>query len=238
MTRPAALYRQTILMGLAGLCALTALAVVLVGQDLRAVAFTIASYALCAGLFFRLLHRSYPHDRLGLCNHITFLRLLLTLALLAPLVGNADEWRVLMFAATALALDGLDGWFARREGLVSDFGARFDMEVDATLGLVLTLNVWAAGTLGAGVLVLGLPRYIFVAASFIWPWMARPLPESRARKTACAVQIGALIVLLLPWVSPSLALLVFFLAASLLLWSFGRDILWLYHTRSQAIAPT
>ena len=36
-----------------------------------------------------------------------------------------------------LALDGLDGWAARRQGLVSAFGARFDMEVDALLILAL-----------------------------------------------------------------------------------------------------
>jgi len=238
MSKAPSLYRQASVMGGAGLCVIAAIAVGLVGQDFSAVAMTLAAYGLCAGLFAWLLQHRYPHNRLGLCNHITFLRLVLTLALLAPLLGNPDPWRVLIVAATALALDGLDGWLARREALVSDFGARFDMEVDSALGLVLALNVWAAGTLGAAVLVLGLPRYVFVGAQWVWPWMARPLPDSRARKAACAVQIGALIVLLVPWISPGLALLVLIVAACALLWSFGRDILWLYNTRSQAIIPT
>jgi phosphatidylglycerophosphate synthase len=40
-----------------------------------------------------------------------------------------------------LALDGLDGWLARRFGLASAYGARFDMEVDGFLILVLALLV-------------------------------------------------------------------------------------------------
>lgn len=73
--------------------------------------------------------RSYPHRALGLCNLVTLLRLALMSALVAPLVsGSGAQWGVLMVAAVALALDGVDGWLARRQHLVSQFGARFDME--------------------------------------------------------------------------------------------------------------
>ena len=64
--------------------------------------------------------------------------------------------------AVALALDGLDGWVARRNNTVSVLGARFDMEVDAFLILVLSvLVVPHARAVGAAI---GLMRYAFVAA--------------------------------------------------------------------------
>ena len=40
------------------------------------------------------------------------------------------------------ALDGVDGWLARRSGIASAFGARFDMEIDALLILVLAVLAW------------------------------------------------------------------------------------------------
>ena len=50
------------------------------------------------------------------------------------------EPRVSLIAATAVALslvvtmlDATDGWMARRSRMASDFGATFDMEVDALL---------------------------------------------------------------------------------------------------------
>ena len=43
--------------------------------------------------------------------------------------------------SVALALDGVDGQVARRTGTVSALGARFDMEVDAFLVLVLSVHV-------------------------------------------------------------------------------------------------
>ena len=46
----------------------------------------------------------------------------------------------------ALLLDAVDGGVARRTGTVSGFGARFDMEVDAFL--ILVLSGYVAGRLG------------------------------------------------------------------------------------------
>ena len=39
-------------------------------------------------------------------------------------------------------LDLVDGWVARRTGTASPFGARFDLETDAALILVLSWLVW------------------------------------------------------------------------------------------------
>jgi phosphatidylglycerophosphate synthase len=225
--------KSACLMAVAGFGAVGGLSVYLVGLNPMALLVALAAYVLGAGLaVWHMLH-GYPHGRIGLCNRVTFMRLVLATALLAPLFGTAAAWPVLGLALIALALDGVDGWIARREGLVSDFGARFDMEVDAALGLILALNVWAFGTVGLAVLVLGVPRYLFVASAWVWPWMARPLPQSQARKLACAIQIGALIVLLVPALPAALAHLVLWGAGAVLLWSFGRDVLWLFNKRGR-----
>jgi phosphatidylglycerophosphate synthase len=224
---------DAIFLAVLGFGAVAGLGALLVGGNPVAVLAALGAYAISAALVGFYMLRSYPHARLGLCNRVTYARLVLTAALLAPLWGSAAPWGVLGLALVALILDGVDGWLARREGLVSAFGARFDMEVDAALGLILALNVWASGVVGLAVLILGLPRYIFVASAFVWPWMARPLPPSQARKLACAIQIGALIVLLVPGLPSVLANLVLWAGAMVLLWSFGRDTLWLYRRRGQ-----
>ncbi|MFH7468205.1 CDP-alcohol phosphatidyltransferase family protein, partial [Pseudomonas syringae group genomosp. 7] len=77
---------------------------------------------------------------------------------------------------------GVDGWLARRSGLVSRFGARFDMEVDAALALILSLHLLAGTAVGAEALVLGLARYAFVAAGLAWPWLSADLPPTDRRK--------------------------------------------------------
>ena len=50
-------------------------------------------------------------------------------------------------AVVALVLDAVDGWVARRTGTTSPLGARFDMEVDAFL--ILVLSVYVAPSTGA-----------------------------------------------------------------------------------------
>lgn len=217
---------------LAALCLgllLCGLSGVLVGPVFAAVALTAMIFGV--SLAAALMRRGYPHRDLGLCNLVTLLRLALTSTLVAALVVSISGWIVLGIALFALALDGIDGWLARLGGHVSDFGARFDMEVDAALGLVLALLAWSSGAVGAVVLLLGLPRYIFVAASAIWPWMANPLPQRLGRKVVCVIQIMALVILQAPVVNGPLALAILMFASVALVWSFGRDVLWLWRAR-------
>jgi phosphatidylglycerophosphate synthase len=219
------------LAGLAGTAAAAGAAVGLVGAQAGALAAAVAGYGLGVSLALGLMRRDYPHDRVGAANLVTLLRLALAAALLAPLAAPALPGAVFAVAAVALALDGVDGALARRLGPVSDFGASFDMEVDSALALILALNAWAAGTAGAAVLLLGLPRYAFGAAALVLPWLDRPLPPSLARKAVCVLQIGALIALQLPqaaaWAGPLLAA-----AALALAWSFARDIARLWRHRA------
>ncbi len=160
----------------------------------------------------RGLVRDYPHDRLGLCNRVTLLRGV-CVAGLAPVLTAPDlitlppaaAWAVTGVAALSLTLDGVDGRLARHAGLVSDFGARFDMEVDALFALVLSLLVWLTGTVGVWVLALGVMRYLYVAAGWMLPWLNGPLPEQvMRRKTVCVIQIGVLVALMGPILTPPL----------------------------------
>ena len=94
--------------------------------------------------------------------------------------GLAGSW--LVATLTAL-LDAVDGALARRSGLASDFGARFDMETDAAFTLVLCALVLQAGQAGPWVLAAGLMRYAFVAAALGsgpgWPRRCRPAGAAR-----------------------------------------------------------
>jgi phosphatidylglycerophosphate synthase len=190
-------------------------------------------YAFGVAAAARLMRHTYPHDRLGLCNVVTMSRMVLMAALVAPLASaKGDPWLVFPLALVAFSLDGIDGWLARRERLVSEFGARFDMEVDSALALVLALLALASGNAGPLVLMLGLPRYIFVAASVVLPWLDRPLPDRYSRKVFSVVQLATLIMLQLPTLPDRPMHLLVALATAGLVWSFGRDIAWLWRKRS------
>ena len=209
-----------------------ALAYLLVGAHPAALLLaTLTFLALSALALAYLVHRE-PVVQLGACNLATLVRLLITSALVAPLVAPGTTGFIVGLALAAFALDGIDGWLARRLQQASVFGARFDMEVDAVFGLVLALNAWAAGTIGPAVLLLGLPRYVFAAAAYPWPWINRPLPNRFGRKLVCVLQIALLIALQLPVLAGGPAALLVTLGSAALAWSFGRDLRWLWSSRT------
>jgi len=127
--------------------------------------------------------------------------------------------------AVALALDGVDGQVARRTGSTTRLGARFDMEVDAFL--ILVLSVFVAGTFGWWTIAMGAFRYVFVAASWAWPWLNAPLPPKFSRKVVAAAQGVALVVATASLLPDAVALLALAAALTALTWSFGRDVQWL-----------
>ena len=207
-----------------GAIGLIAAAWALVGE-VTAVLLGGALYGVAATVAFVGVTRSFPHRMIGLCNGATLMRLVMVGVLVAALVADAPPaWGVFGIALVAFSLDGLDGWLARHEGRASEFGARFDMEVDSLLALVLALLAWQSGTVGTFVIILGLPRYAFWAAQFPFPWLNGTLPERFSRKVACVVQISALVLALYPPVPASLAGLVAAFAAIGLIWSFAVDV--------------
>ncbi|MGW5501119.1 CDP-alcohol phosphatidyltransferase family protein [Streptomyces rochei] len=202
---------------------------------LTGLAFALASWAVLS----RALHRSRLPS-FGPANRVTLGRTVLVggvTALVADSFSEAPPVSLLVgLTAVALLLDGVDGKVARRTGTCSPLGARFDMEVDAFL--ILVLSVYVATDLGPWVLLIGGMRYVFVAAARVWPWLTAPLPPSTARKTVAALQGVLLLVAgahLLP--RPANAGVVV-LALGLLVWSFGRDVVWLWRRSRTAARPS
>ena len=192
-----------------------------------------------------VIHHFWPGNTdFGWANRITLARGVLVIALvsLAPFLGVASEassqgnwlWLYVSLCLVALILDGVDGKVARATGTETDFGARFDMELDALFILGLCLAAISLDRAGAWVLALGLMRYGFMVAGAVWPLLNRPLPESFRRKTVCVWQLVTLMVALLPPTPDALAFWSLVLALALLCYSFGTDIRWLYQTRSQS----
>lgn len=199
-----------------------------------------ARYPLVATACFALimvpvigLLRGHPlFDRFGRANQITAGRAMLV-ALVAGFIGEPRRPAVAASAAivglVVVALDGVDGWVARRSGTASEFGARFDMEIDALLILVLAMLVWQYEKAGPWVIMSGLLRYLFLAAGLLWPAMRHPLPPSRRRQTICVVQIVGLVLALAPIIAPPLSTALAAVTLLTLCYSFLVDTLWLWH---------
>lgn len=191
------------------------------------VLMAVAFYAVASGLAVAFSTTGHPHRRIGPGNVVTQFRLALIAAISVCVVGPSGQtYLLLSLALLALSLDGVDGWLARRAGTASDFGARFDMEVDAAFAAVLSLILLTSGAAGPVILLLGFMRYAYVVAARAWPALHRPLPERVRRKAICVVQIATLIVLLIPGLPGPVAAGLTIAAVLLLTWSFAVDIVW------------
>jgi phosphatidylglycerophosphate synthase len=169
----------------------------------------------------------HPYPRLGRANQVTTIRAIL-LALIVGLVGEQAtpyvSAAVTAGAVAFAALDGIDGWLARRTRMASAFGARFDVEVDALFMMAMSVLIWRHGKTGPWVLVGGMLRYLFVAAGFLLPWMARPLEPTRRGKTIAACHMLGLTIALAPVVSSTPAAMAVGATTAALVWSFVVDV--------------
>lgn len=228
-------------LGAAGQLALLALLGTVTGLGpvgwLTGLAFTVATWAVLT----RALSRPWPAPAplpFGPANAVTLARTTLVggvTALVAELLVSRPPVMALVALTTvALALDAVDGQVARRTGTATAFGARFDMEADAFLILVLSVHV--ATSTGAWVVAIGAMRYVFVAAARFLPWLSGPLPPSMARKTVAAVQGVVLLVAAAGILPPVPAYAAVAVALALLVWSFARDIRWLWRVRVRETA--
>lgn len=169
----------------------------------------------------------HPFAQFGAANHVTMVRaalLALVAALLAEPPAAANARAVVAATVVLAALDGLDGWLARRTGLASAFGARFDVEVDAFLILVLSLFVWRHDKAGVWVLACGLMRYVFVAAGWVMPWLAGPLSPTFRGKAVAVAQFAGLALALAPAVPPPASSVIAAVTLATLAWSFAIDV--------------
>jgi phosphatidylglycerophosphate synthase len=185
----------------------------------------VACGAVLAALLARALTR---HSQVGLgpADCVTLARAVLACGVAALTVdsfgGHAPAAILVALSTVALVLDGVDGRVARRTNTTSAFGARFDMEVDAFL--IMVLSVYVARQSGWWVLAIGLARYAFVAAGWVLPWLRGSLPPRQWARVVGAI-VGVVLTVsaadILPEVVTTAMLLV---ALGLLVESFGHSV--------------
>lgn len=134
------------------------------------------------------------------------------------------SWVLFLLLVPTFALDAVDGAVARRTETASARGARWDMEVDAAILLVVSAALvpfapWALG--------IGAARYVFWLGGRLRPAWREPLPFSQRRRVIAALQGIALTAALAPFVPIGVAQVVTGVAVALLAYSFGRDIRYL-----------
>jgi phosphatidylglycerophosphate synthase len=176
----------------------------------------------------------HPFARFGPANQVTLIRAMLVALVAAALVEphtSAMAWGIVGATASMAALDGLDGWLARRTRMASPFGARFDMETDALLILVLSLLVWYYGKAGGWVVLCGVMRYAFVAAGWVLGWMAGPLSPTLRAKSVAVAQLLGLGAALAPTVPAPPSAIVAAITLAALTWSFAIDVGRLWRAR-------
>jgi phosphatidylglycerophosphate synthase len=192
------------------------------------------AYALGLAVLLGGAARRHGATALGPADVVTLARASLAggvTALVADRLGG-DGYPVatlVLLSSVALALDGVDGWVARRTRTVSALGARFDMEVDAFLVLVLSVHVAVLVTPWA--LLIGLMRYLFMVATWLLPWLSGALPTRYSAKVVAAVQGVVLVVASGQFLAPATAALLVVAALAALLWSFARSVTWLWRAR-------
>ncbi len=175
--------------------------------------------------------------RLGPADAVTLTRAALVGGV-AALVADAFVRPVRLVAivgvaVVALVLDAVDGHVARRSGTVSELGARFDMEIDAFL--ILVLSVFVARYAGWWVLALGAMRYAYVVAGWVLPCLRLRLPLRYWRKVVAAT-VGIVLVVAAAYPG-SLTTGALVVALALLIESFGRDVIWQWQRRHTGL-PT
>jgi phosphatidylglycerophosphate synthase len=189
-----------------------------------------AAYALVLWIALSSGLQRTGMSRLGPANVVTLGRASLVAgvtALVVTSIARPVPTAVLVsLVGVALALDGVDGQVARRTGSTSALGARFDMEIDAFL--ILVLSVYIGGAFGWWTVAMGAFRYAFVAASWLMPWLSAPLPPRFSRKVVAAVQGIVLVVATAHQLPYGLTLALVAAALAALTWSFGSDIGWLW----------
>ena len=201
----------------------------------------VAALVLAAKLMLALnaIDAGHPHARLGAANVVTLARAALV-ALIAALIRESPwvevAWIGVVAGTTVALLDGVDGYLARRSGLASAFGARFDMETDAFFILVLAALVWTNGKAGWWVLGAGGLRYVFVAAGWVLPWMRASLSPTQRGKWMAVMQMVGLLVALGPIIPQPLSAWIAGVTLAGLAWSFGVDVGRLWRGRALPLA--
>jgi FkbM family methyltransferase len=199
----------------------------------------LAAFALIA-IAIRLGLVDHGGRAFGLANTLTLARAVIACLVVATVAGSLDlaaQWTVAAIAGLAIALDGVDGWIARRDGLASRFGARFDMEIDALTILALAVTLAAHAVVGPWILASGLLRYAYVVAGWLWPPLGGLLPYSERRRVCAVVQGVSLVLAMIPALPPGAADALAAAGLATAVMSFGTDIVAIAHAPLAGYAP-
>lgn len=147
------------------------------------------------------------------------------------------SWVLWGICVACVAADLLDGWLARRFG-GSPAGAVLDMETDQFATLSLALLAMACFGVGSWVLLLPGYRYGFVLLSAGLGWPSHdPKPcdgDNRRARLICASMMVLSLVGVMPGISWAARAAAMGTAASLVAYSYARDVVFLIRERRLA----
>lgn len=168
--------------------------------------------------------------RLGPGNLLTWLRGL-WIAWLAGFLflPRPDGWLAwlpgLLYLPAALA-DILDGYLARRTGMLTRLGEQLDLRLDGLGVLLASALAVQYGQVPAWYLLVGLARYLFLAGIWLLGRLGRPvydLPPSANRRRLAGLQMAFLGASLTTLFAPPHTILAAYLFGLLFLAGFVRD---------------
>jgi CDP-diacylglycerol--glycerol-3-phosphate 3-phosphatidyltransferase len=144
-----------------------------------------------------------PVPTLNLANLLTLSRLVLVPLFIAALFagdGADTAWRAVATGlfAVASATDQVDGWVARRYGLITDFGKIADPIADKALIGAALVGLSVLGELPWWVTAVIAVREVGVTLLRFWVIRHGVIPASRGGKAKTMTQIAAIVAYLLP----------------------------------------
>ena len=144
-----------------------------------------------------------PVPTLNVANVLTLSRLALVPLFIAALFvddGGDNTWRAIATALFAVAslTDQVDGWVARRYGLITDFGKIADPIADKALIGSALVGLSILGELGWWVTIVIAVREIGVTLLRFWVIRHGVIPASRGGKAKTMAQVAAIVLYLLP----------------------------------------
>jgi len=144
-----------------------------------------------------------PVPTLNVANLLTLSRLALVPLFVGALFagdGSDTTWRSIATALFAIAslTDHVDGWVARKFGLVTDFGKLADPIADKALIGAALIGLSILGELGWWVTVIIAVREVGVTLLRFWVIKHGVIPASRGGKAKTMAQIAAIGLYLLP----------------------------------------
>ena len=144
-----------------------------------------------------------PVPTLNVANLLTLSRLVLVpLFVVALFAGDGHDtfWRAVATGlfAVASATDQLDGWVARKYGLITDFGKIADPIADKALTGAALVGLSLLGELGWWVTIVIAVREVGVTLLRFWVIRHGVIPASRGGKAKTMAQIAAIVFYLLP----------------------------------------